>query len=200
FARLAKAVALDRPRKHHGRTAGMLRRRQVGVVDLQRIVSADRQLLQIRIREMSHHLEQSRVATPEVLAKECPVFDGVSLVFAVDDLAHPLDEQALMIPRKERIPGRSPKDFDDVPASAPEDRFELLHDLAVAANRAVEPLQVAVDDEDQVVELLARGERDRAERLRLVRLAVAEKRPDLLIRWRLEPAVLEVLRRAGLVN
>ena len=36
------------------------------------------------------------------------------------------------------------------------DGFEFLDDLAVAAHRAVEPLQVAVDDEDQVVELLAR--------------------------------------------
>ena len=60
--------------------------------------------------------------------------------------------------------------------------FELLNDLAVAADRAVEPLQVAVDDEDQVVELFARGERDRAERFRLVGFAVAEERPDLRCR------------------
>ena len=57
--------------------------------------------------------------------------------------------------------------------------LELLDDLAVAAHRAVEALQVAVDDEDEVVELLAAGERDRAQRLRLVHLAVAEEGPDL---------------------
>jgi hypothetical protein len=57
--------------------------------------------------------------------------------------------------------------------------FEFLDDLAVAAHRAVEPLEVAVDDEDQVVELLARRQADGAERLRLVGLAVAEERPDL---------------------
>ena len=34
--------------------------------------------------------------------------------------------------------------------------FQLLDDLAVAAHRPVEALQVAVDDEDEVVELLAR--------------------------------------------
>ena len=55
--------------------------------------------------------------------------------------------------------------------------LELLDDLAVAADRAVEALQVAVDDEDQVVELLARGQRERAERLGLVALAVAEEAP-----------------------
>ena len=67
-----------------------------------------------------------------------------------------------------------------VPAGAAEGGFQLLDDLAVAAHRAVEALQVAVDDEDQVVEPLARGQRDGAERLRLVGLAVAEEAPDAL--------------------
>ena len=35
-------------------------------------------------------------------------------------------------------------------------------------------------DEDQVVELLARGQRDGAQRLRLVAFAVAQEGPDLL--------------------
>jgi hypothetical protein len=33
--------------------------------------------------------------------------------------------------------------------------FEFLDDLAVATHRAVQALQVAIDDPDQVVELLA---------------------------------------------
>src|SRR3712207_8353317 len=56
--------------------------------------------------------------------------------------------------------------FDDVPPRAAEDRLELLDDLPVAAHGAVEALQVAVDDEDEVVELLAARHRDRAQRLR----------------------------------
>ena len=60
---------------------------------------------------------------------------------------------------------------------APEDGLELLDDLAVAAHRAVEALQVAVDDPGQVVELLAAGQRDRAQGLGLVGLAVAEEAP-----------------------
>ena len=90
--------------------------------------------------------------------------------------------------------------LDDVPAGAAERRFELLDDLAVAAHRAVEPLQVAVDDEDQVVELLARGQRDRAERFGLVGFAVAEKRPDLATRRRLQAAIFEVAVEARLVD
>ena len=45
--------------------------------------------------------------------------------------------------------------LDDVPAGAAEGGFQFLNDLAVAAHRAVEALQVAIDDEDQVVELFA---------------------------------------------
>ena len=63
-----------------------------------------------------------------------------------------------MIAASSAIPIAAPQHLDDVPAGAAEDRFELLDDLAVAADRTVEPLQVAVDDEDQVVELLARRE------------------------------------------
>src|SRR4249919_1517049 len=55
--------------------------------------------------------------------------------------------------------------------------FQLLHDLAVAAHRAVETLQIAVDDEDQVVELLAAAQRNGAERFRLVHLAVTHEGP-----------------------
>ena len=79
------------------------------------------------------------------------------------------------------VPVRAPDDLDHVPARAAEARFQLLDDLSVAAHRPVQPLQVAVDDEDQVVELLPRSQRDRAQRLRLVRLAVSQKGPDLAL-------------------
>src|SRR3712207_8974295 len=45
--------------------------------------------------------------------------------------------------------------------------------------RSVQPLQVAVDDEDQVVQPLPPAERDGAQALRLVGLAVAHEAPDL---------------------
>ena len=79
------------------------------------------------------------------------------------------------------VPARAPDHLDDVPAGAAEVAFELLDDLAVAAHRAVEALQVAVDDEDEVVELLAAGERDGAEAFRLVHLAVAAEHPDIAV-------------------
>src|SRR5260370_18291234 len=39
--------------------------------------------------------------------------------------------------------------LDDVPSGAAEGRFEFGNDVAVAANRSVEPLQVAVDDRSE---------------------------------------------------
>src|SRR5690606_8382848 len=63
-----------------------------------------------------------------------------------------------------------------------------------------EALQVAVDDEDEVVELLAGGEGDRPEALRLVRLAVAEERPDAAVAGVGEPAVVQVAVEARLVD
>ena len=57
--------------------------------------------------------------------------------------------------RDERVPIAAPDDLDDIPAGAAEDGFEFLNDLAVAANRAIEALQVAVDDEDEIVESFA---------------------------------------------
>ena len=76
----------------------------------------------------------------------------------------------------------APDHLDHVPARAAEDRLELLDDLAVAAHRTVEALQVAVDDEDQVVELLACRDRQAGHRLGLVHLAVADERPHLRLR------------------
>ena len=125
-------------------------------------------------------MSSSRGSVPKKCSRKIRAgLDGVLLILAVDDFAHPLREQAFVVGREQRIPIAAPQHLDDVPAGAAEDRLELLDDLAVAAHRPVETLQVAVDDEDQVVELFARRQADRAERLGLVGLAVAEERPDL---------------------
>ena len=57
-------------------------------------------------------------------------------------------------------------------------RFQFLDDFSVAAHGPVEALEIAVDDEDQVVELFAGGQRDGPEGFRLVALAVAEEGPN----------------------
>src|SRR5262245_32450582 len=127
---------------------------------------------------MLHHLEQAWITPKEVLPEVGTALDEEFLILPVRDLAHTADQEAIPVILNEAIPIAAPDDLDDVPSRTPENGFELLNNFAVATHRAVEALQVAVDDEDQVVEALTRCERDRTQRLGFVHLAVAEKRPD----------------------
>ena len=98
------------------------------------------------------------------------------------------------------IPGSSPDHLDDVPSGAAEKRLEFLNDLAVAANRSIEALQIAVDDEDEVVEFLPRCQRQRTDGVDLVGLAVTEEGVHLLLRRVGQPTVLQVLVEPCLVD
>ena len=101
---------------------------------------------------------------------------------------------------KQSVPARAPQHLDDVPAGPPEVGLELLDDLAIAPHWPVETLQVAVDDEDEVVELLASCQRDRAQALRLVHLAVAHEGPDLASLGLGQAPEVQILEEAGLVD
>src|SRR5205823_10735552 len=101
---------------------------------------------------------------------------------------------------QDRIPLAAPKHLNHIPTGAAERRLQFLNDLAVAAHWTVEALQVAVDDENQIVEPLPGCQRDGAERFRLVRLAIAEERPDFRIRARFQPAIFEIAVEARLIN
>lgn len=78
--------------------------------------------------------------------------------------------------------------------------LQLLDHAEVGADRTVEALQVAVDDEGQVVELLAGGQGQGGGRLGLVHLAVAEEGPDVRARGVLDAPVLQVAVEARLVD
>ena len=128
------------------------------------------------------------------------VTDGVTLEVAVDRAVHLVEQDAVVVAGEQVVPRRSPNDLDHVPVRAAEDGLELLDDLAVAPHGTVESLQVAVDDPDQVVELLATGERDRAQRLGLVGLAVAEEAPHARLARVVDLAVVQVLVEASVVD
>ena len=143
---------------------------------------------------------QPRVDPEEVVADVGAVLGGVGLELAVGGGVHPVDQDAVDVAGEQRVPLAAPDDLDDVPAGAAEVGLQLLDDLAVAGDRAVELLQVAVDDPGEVVELLAGGDPDRAERLGLGHLAVAEERPDALVAGVLDAAVLQVAVEPRLVD
>src|SRR5690606_22401904 len=75
-----------------------------------------------------------------------------------------------------------------------------LDDLAVTPYRAIQTLQITVDDKNQVIELLAACQRNGAERFRLVGFAVTQEAPDSLLAGRNQAAMLQILHEAGLVN
>ena len=200
FAHLAETIALDRLGDHHRRLAVALHRRIVGRVDLLGVMATATELFELLVGEVRHHLGQLRIATEEVLADVAARHDDILLILAVDDLVHPLDELALLVLCEERIPLVAPDHLDDVPAGAAEDPFEFLDDLTVAPHRAVETLQIAVDHEHEVVEFLACRQRNRAERFRLVALAVADEGPDVLLARVLDTAILQILVEPGLID
>ena len=200
LAGLAHPVALDRLGQDHGRRAVVLGRGLVGGVDLALVEPAAVERPDLLVGHVGDHRPQLRRDAEEVLAHVGAVAGLVGLVVAVERLVHAREQVALVVGREERVPARAPDHLDDVPAVAAEVRLELLDDLAVAAHRAVEPLQVAVDDEDQVVEVLTAGHRDRAQRLRLVHLAVAHERPHLAPGGLGQAAALQVLHEARLVD
>src|SRR5581483_9143377 len=145
------------------------------------------------VREMLDHLEQSRIGSEEVVAEIGPALDEIFLVLTVGDFAHAADQQAVTVVLNQAVPVTAPDDLDDVPTCAAENGFELLNDLSVATNRAIEPLQVAVHHEDQIVEAFARGQRDGTERLGLVHFAVAEKCPYLAAGGFLQSPIFQIL-------
>ena len=105
-----------------------------------------------------------------------------------------------MVVLQERVPLAAPDHLDDFPASAAENALEFLDDLAVAAHRTIQPLQVAVHHEVQVAELFTSSQRNRAQRLRLVTLAIAEEAPHVTVAVIHQPATGLVLHDARLVD
>ncbi len=99
-----------------------------------------------------------------------------------------------------RIPAPAPDHLDDVPAGAEEGGLQFLDDLAVAAHRSVQALQVAIDHEHQVVQAFAYRHGQLAHRLRLVHLAVAAEHPHLAVGGRGQATVLHVADEARLVD
>ena len=169
-------------------------------MDLAVVVPAAAQLGQLVVGEVLDQRPEARIRPEEVLADECAVGNREALVVAVERLVHLVDEDPVHVARQQVVPLARPDDLDHVPARAAEDRLQLLDDLAVAAHRAVEALQVAVDDEGEVVQPLARREAQRTRRLRLVHLAVAEERPHAAVGRVRDPARGEVAVEAGLVD
>ena len=145
---LPKPIAFDGFRQDDRRCAMVFNRRFVRRIDLFRIVSTAPHLAELLIGEVTEQLQQARIITAHMLADIGAISDGVFLIFTIDDFAHAPYQDVVVILGPQWVPIVAPDHLDDIPASAAKHRLEFLDDLAVTAHRAVQALQIAVDDKN----------------------------------------------------
>ncbi|PQM48084.1 hypothetical protein C1Y40_01720 [Mycobacterium talmoniae] len=196
----AQPVALDGLGQDHRRLTLVLDGRSVGRVQLAVVVAAALEVPDLLIGQVGDQRLGARVAAEEVVAHVAAVVGLIGLVVPVGGDVHQVDQRAVLVGVQQRIPLPAPHHLDDVPAGTAEERFQLLDDLAVAAHRAVQALQVAVDHEGQVVQRVQRRDVRQPAAFRLVHLAVAQETPHMLIGGVLDAAVVQVVVEPGLVD
>ena len=169
-------------------------------VNLPVVVTATLELPNVIIGEVLDHFQSARVATKEVLPNVGATLCLIGLIVAIGRAIHQVPKCALGIGLQERIPLATPDDLDHIPASAAEEAFELLDNLSVSTDWSIQTLQVAVDDEGQVVEIVVSGELQGTTALHLVHFAIAQECPDVLLAGVFDAAVVEVAVELCLVN
>ena len=195
-----QAVALDRFQQHRAGLAAHLCGLLERGVDFLVVLTAALDGAHLLVRQGLHQFAQFGGVLHPVLTHHVPRRDAVHLIVPVHRLLHPRLKNAVLVAGQNGVPAAAPNHLDDMPVRAAEGALKLLNDLAVAAHRAVQALQVAVDHHHQVVQLLPAGDVDGAQDLRLVRLAVADERPDLAAAGLLQPAAFQILGEPRLVD
>ena len=137
--------------QQHGGLTLMVHRLVISRIHLLRIVAAALQTPNIVVAHVGHHLERLGVLAKEMLPHIGAVIGFKSLVVTVYCVHHQLAQVAFFVARQQGLPVAAPQQLDDVPACATELAFQLLDNFAVATHRAVQTLQIAVDDKNQVV-------------------------------------------------
>ncbi len=196
----AHAVALDGLDQQHRRLALVVLGAVKGGIDLGGVVAAAAQRGHVGVAHLGDHLQRGGGAAKEVFAHEGPVVGLEGLVVAVERVHHDLAQRTVFVARQQLVPLAAPEQLDHVPTRAAKLALQLLDDLAVATHRAIEALQVAVDDEDQVVQPFARRQPDCAQALGLIHFTVATEGPDLALGGIGNAARVQVLEKARLVD
>ena len=196
----AHAVTLFGVRQNHRGLAGVAGGCGVGSMDLDQIMAAALEAVNLLVGHALRQPCQLGVLAKKGVSVKAAVFGGKSLHLPVYRVGKGFGQCACGITGKEAIPVAAPDQFDNVPASPGKQLFKLVNDAAIAAHRAIKALQVAVDDPDQVVQPFTRSQRKSAHGLGLVHLAVAKHAPDLSAAAVEQPAVREVTHKARVVN
>ena len=199
----AEGPALHRLGQDDRRLAGRLRGlggQLVGGVELPVVVAAPGSAWISSSERCSTMLAQSGIGTEEVLPGVGARLGDVLLELPVGSGVHLVQQDAVDVAGQELVPLGAPDHLDHVPAGPPEGGLGLLDDLAVAPDGTVEALEVAVDDEDQVVEVFPAGHREGAGGFHLVELTVTDEAPDPRGRGVGDLPVEEIAVDVGLVD
>jgi hypothetical protein len=194
------AVALLGMGQDHRGLAAVGSRRRIGRMDLHQVMAAALQAVDLLVGQPLGQGGQFRALAEEMLAVVAPILGSKGLHLPIDRGAQGLGQRACEIAREQPVPVAAPQQLDHVPARAREQPLQFVDDAAIAALRAVQPLQIAVDHPDQVVQPLACGQREGAHAFGLVHLAVAEHAPDLAALAVQQMAVREVAHEARVVD
>ena len=197
---LARPVALHGLGQDHGGLTFLMNRLVVGGIDLRRVVTAAIETPDIVIAHVGHHLTKLRTFPEEMLARVGAAHPLVGLILPVHGFFHPLTQDPVLVLGQKRVPIAAPDHLDDVPACATKTRLEFLDDLSVSTNRTVQPLQIAIDHKNQVVEFLPTRERDRPQTFGFVGFSIAQEGPDLAARRRCDAPILEIFHEARLID
>lgn len=173
--------------------------RAVCGVNFLRVMAAPQQLANLVIGQMIDHFQKPRIFAKKMFAGIASGLDRILLVVAIYCLFHPLYQHPVFVRSEQRIPIRSPDNFDNIPSSAPKSRFQLLNDLAIASHRAIETLQVAVDYPDEIVQIFPACQGECSRRFRLIHFAIADKTPNPGFFRTEKAATLEVTIEARLI-
>ena len=136
----------------------------------------------------------------KVFANKGAVLGFEGLVFAINRFVHARFEEAVGIAHEKWIPVRSPYHLDHVPAGTAELSFEFLDNFSVSPHWTIQPLKIAVDDEDQIVQSFPAGEADRTHGFRFIHFAITDEGPYLPLAGVSKPAVMEITEKTSLVN
>ncbi len=169
-------------------------------VDFLRIVATTVQCPDLIVRPVGNQRGSFRVFTEEVLTNVRAVFGFEGLIVAVNGFVHQLDQFTAGVFTQQLIPTTAPHHLDYVPASAFEDAFQFVDDFAVTGYRAVQTLQVTVDNEDQVIQFFTGRDGDRAFGFRLIHLAVAKEGVNGLLGSIFQTTVFQIFQEFSLVD
>ena len=200
FGGVTHAITFDGMGQDDGGFAfGFLRFFQCSV-DFLRIVTTTVQRPDLLISPVGNQCCGFRIFTEEMLTNVCAIFGFEGLVVAVNSFVHQLDQFTAGVFTQQLIPTTAPHHFDYVPASTFEDTFQFVNDFAVTGDRAVQTLQVTVDDEDQVIQFFTGRNGDSTLGFRLVHLTVAKESVNSLFRGVFQATVFQIFQELSLID